>query len=189
MATTVRTTGRHRGIWVGVVAFVVAGLLVVTLAGRYDVHRVASDSMVPSFESGDLLLVDTQAFEGSRPLHGDVVVFTDPGGWAGGDPTLDGAAGELFAKRVIGVGGDEVYCCDAARRLLVNGEIVDEHYLPPDAGQGPRSMAHIPDGRLWVLGDNRQRSIDSRHRLGTPSLGYVPETDVVGRVVLTIPFP
>jgi signal peptidase I len=189
MSPPVRTD-RRRGTWVAVVALAIAVSLVVGLTGRYDLHRVGSASMAPTIGTGDLIVVDTQAYDRSRPRHGELIVFADPGGWAGSDPTLDGTVGELFVKRVIGVGGDEVYCCDADQRLLVNGEIVDEHYLPADAaGQGLRSIAHVPDGRMWVLGDDRMRSIDSRHRLGTPSLGYVAETDVVGRVVGTVPLP
>jgi signal peptidase I len=190
MSATVEAGPRRRlARGVSIAVALCAVLVVVVLGGRYELHRVGSSSMTPTMDPGDLLLVDTRAYDSTPPRGGDLIVFPDPGGWAGTDPSADGSTGDHFVKRVIGVGGDRVECCDADHRLRVNDEVVDEGYLPAGtAGRGPRSIAHVPDGRLWVLGDNRARSLDSRHRMQTPSLGYVPADDVTGRVVLTIPF-
>lgn len=173
-----------------VAAMVVAVVTVLMLAPRYDLQRVQSMSMAPTVEPGDVLLVDTRAYEASGPKRGDVIVFTDPGGWGDPDPMRGEATGQLYVKRVVGVGGDHVYCCGPERRLEVNGQAVDEDYLPDEGrGRGLRFNAVVPAERLWVLGDNRASSIDSRHLLDSASLGYVAESDVVGRVALTVPFP
>lgn len=175
---------------VAVVAGVAIVVVLVVFLLRYDVQRVDSTSMAPTMGAGDLLVVDPRAYDQHPPQRGDVVVFSDPGGWGDPHPLREQTTGELFVKRVVGVGGDWVYCCDAEGRLEVNGEPVDEDYLPADLpGQGLPSNAHIPDGHLWVLGDNRVSSLDSRHLLDSSSLGYVAEEDVTGRVVVTIPFP
>ena len=169
-----------------------AALLVASmfyLGVRYDLQRVESSSMAPTMTSGDLILVDRSAYDNAPIERGDMVVFADPGGWAGNDPLRMNASNELFVKRVIGIGGDHVSCCDADQNLTVNGDVVDEAYLPqPVTRQGLGTNANVPEERLWVMGDNRSSSIDSRHLLSSSSLGYVSEENVIGRVVLTIPF-
>jgi signal peptidase I len=110
-----------------------------------------------------------------------IVVFEDPGGWLGyGDD-----AGQDLVKRVIGLPGDHVSCCDADGHVLVNGRPLDEPYLTLADG-GPRASATdfdvtVPEGALWVLGDNRDRSADSRAHQTGPYAGFVPVDDVIGR--------
>lgn len=142
---------------------------------------IPSGSMEQTLMIGDRILVNELAPR-VLPLHrGDVVVFEDPGGWLG----YGNAAGQDLVKRVVGLPGDHVSCCDVDGHVLVNGEPLDEPYLTLVDG-GPRASATdfdvtVPDGALWVLGDNRDRSADSRaHRTG-PYEGFVPVDDVIGR--------
>lgn len=155
---------------------------------------IPSSSMVPALAKGDRILVQKWTYRGSEPERGDVVVFRDPGGWLGDldDPSAFqrglravGLApqGGYLVKRVVGVAGDEVRCCDAGGRTLVNGHPVDEPYLA-DAGAnaGRAFQATVPRGMLWVEGDNRGGSRDSRVMQDEPGGGFVPTESVVGRV-------
>ncbi|NUS11053.1 MAG: signal peptidase I [Streptomyces sp.] len=164
---------------------------------------IPSGSMEQTIKIGDRVLVDKLTpWFGSQPHRGDVVVFKDPGGWLQGEPApkpdpvvvkqvkevftfigLLPASGEQdLIKRVIAVGGDTVQCCDAQGRLLVNGTPLDEPYLYP--GNPPSLMTFketVPKGRLWVMGDHRSDSADSRYHLRDPGDGTIPESLVVGR--------
>ncbi len=156
---------------VGIPLLVVAALLV---AGRLFVAQpyvIPSDSMEPTLQTGDQILVET--LDPSHVDRGDLVVF-DARAFGG-----DGA----YVKRVIGVGGDEVACCGQDGRLTLNGTPVDEPYLMP--GDAPSALhfdVRVPDGRLWVMGDHRSDSGDSRAHLGDPGGGMVSVDDVIGRV-------
>jgi signal peptidase I len=135
---------------------------------------------------------------GGAPERGDIVVFADPGGWlepsasaAPGNPLAKGLelvglypTGGHLVKRVIGVGGDVVKCCDGQGRILVNGVPLNEKsYLP--AGEKPSMIdfeVEVKPGYVWVQGDNRSNSADSRVHLGDPGGGQVPTGDLVGKV-------
>jgi signal peptidase I len=173
---------------------------------------IPSTSMENTLLVGDRVLV-SKLTPGVFQLHrGDVVVFKDPGGWltaeesvpaeqAGGvGGTLRNAlsfvgllpqdAGEHLIKRVVGVGGDHVQCCDAQGLVQVNGVAVDETpYLMPGAAPSDKQFdVTVPYGYLWVMGDNRPVSADSRlHR--ALNNGMVPVHDVVGKAfVIVWPF-
>lgn len=143
----------------------------------YRPYSVPTTSMVPTVQPGDRLLA--QKVSGSDVRRGDVVVFRDPL-W-GNQPLV---------KRVVAVGGDTVACCDAQGRLTVNGTPIDETYLnggaPSAAGGNKASMEQfstkVPAGSLFLLGDNRAISEDSRIHLEDAEGGAVPASDVRARV-------
>jgi signal peptidase I len=149
----------------------------------------------------DRILVEKPSYWRGGPERGDIVVFKDPGGWLGPDegPSPSGLTKvlELFGlyptgghlvKRVIGVGGDHVVCCDAQGRITVNGTpLNEEDYLA--AGEKPSLIKFdktVPEGYLWVQGDNRSHSADSRVHMGDPGGGFVPEDNVVGKVFAVV---
>jgi signal peptidase I len=135
---------------------------------------IPSGSMENGLRIGDRVLVNKLAYRfGAEPRRGDVVVFDGTGYFGKGD----------YIKRVVGVGGDQVVCCDKKGRIEVNGRSVDEStFLYP--GDGPSTVPFkvvVPDGTLFVLGDHRSDSSDSRDHLGSPGGGMIPVSDVVGR--------
>ena len=171
--------GRRRPPRVGGAAVCVVVLLLGALAVRHFVAQpfvVPSSSMNPILREGDVVLADRSGR--GQAVRGQVVVF-DGSGYFG--PTDGGGA--FWVKRVIAVGGDRVSCCDADGALLVNGESLAEPYLAP--GIAPSEVEfdlEVPAGRMFVLGDNRGDSTDSRFLLGAPGGGMIPVERVVGPV-------
>jgi signal peptidase I len=161
-------------------------------------YVVPTASMEPTVRPGDRVLVSRLAYRIGDLQRGDVIVFNGAGVFEPDLPASSGiaAAGRAVAsafslpigsrdylKRVIGLPGDRVVCCDAQGRTSVNGEPLTETYLNRDGD--PDSVRYdvvVPPGRLWVLGDNRGDSADSRSHLGDPGGGTVPVGRVVGRV-------
>ncbi|MGW3246006.1 signal peptidase I [Streptomyces sp. NPDC001070] len=143
---------------------------------------IPSGSMENTLRAGDRVLVNKLAYRfGSAPARGDIVVFDGKGSF------VQGSGGTDYVKRVIGVGGDRVTCCDRRGRITVNGRPIDENYLYP--GDTPSRVAfdiEVPKGRLWVMGDHRADSRDSRDHLGDPGGGTVPVEKVIGRAEATI---
>jgi len=166
---------------------------------------IPSGSMQNTLAIGDRVLVNrASVWLGGQPQRGQVVVFQDPGGWLGPAETTSSSNwlskaltfvgvlpqdnGDLI-KRVIGVGGDHVVCCNAQGQITVNGVALDEKYLFPgdSAGSGPDGTFDItvPQGRLWVMGDHRGVSDDSRVHQDLNG-GTIPVSAVVGRAEVVI---
>ncbi|AVH56244.1 MULTISPECIES: signal peptidase I [Streptomyces] len=136
--------------------------------------QIPSGSMEPGLRIGDRVLVNKLAYRfGAEPQRGDVVVFDGTGYFGNAD----------YIKRVVGAGGDHVVCCDKDGRLEVNGRSVDESTFlyPGDSPSDAPFDVVVPDGTLFVLGDHRSASRDSRDHLGSPGGGMVPVADVIGR--------
>jgi signal peptidase I len=146
---------------------------------------IPSESMEHTLNINDRVLVNKLVYDFRSPHRGEVVVFKAPQSWRS-DPTE-----EDFIKRVIGVGGDKVVCCDAEHRIVVNGHPLDEPYLNHDATSDGGSASPnefsvtVPKGRLWVMGDNRTHSGDSRQQYQEtnrdPVAATIPDDAVVGR--------
>lgn len=140
----------------------------------YQPYTVPSDSMTPTIAVGSRVLAER--IDGDEVRRGDVVVFTD---------ALWGSS--PMVKRVVAVGGDTVACCDRDGRLTVNGEAVDEPYLRPGPGgevvaSGQEFSVTVPEGNLFLLGDDRYTSLDSRSHMEEAGQGSVPRSSVVARV-------
>ncbi|MEU8776433.1 signal peptidase I [Streptomyces sp. NPDC048606] len=143
----------------------------------YQPYTVPTDSMAPTVNPGDRVLA--QRIEGSEVRRGDVVVFTDAA-WSA----------TPMVKRVVAVGGDRVGCCGPNGRLTVNGTEIDEPYIAPadtttpgrTAASGTVFEVTVPEGNLFLLGDRRGNSLDSRSHLQEAGQGTVPRSAVDARV-------
>jgi len=157
---------------------------------------IPSESMEPTMLVDDKILVQKVSYWTGGVSRGDIVVFDDPGGWLSPDDSQKATnflqrgleviglfpTGGHLIKRVIGVGGDTVACCDEQGRLTVNGKPIDEPYvLDPSVTADRTFEVEVPDGYLWVMGDNRGNSADSRSHLGDPGGGFISEDTVVGK--------
>jgi len=178
----------------------IALLLAVAIKALFlQAFYIPSGSMEDTLVFNDRILVQKLSYwGGGTPQRGDVVVFADPGSWLGPQDSAQATSpvakglevfglyptGGHLVKRVIGVGGDTVECCDRRGRVTVNGDPLEEgSYLAP--GQQPSLIqfkTEVLPGHLWVMGDNRSNSADSRVHLGDPGGGQVPVEDVVGKV-------
>jgi signal peptidase I len=160
--------------------------------------------MEPTIRPGDRILVNKTV--GADDLRrGDVVVFDGTRSFAVADRSPEQASGLIgralggaaslfgvdlgeqdFVKRIVGLPGDRVVCCDPEGRLTVNGTPVQEDYLPEGTRPSDTTFdVTVPAGRLWLMGDNRSNSADSRAHLGDPGGGMVRTSDVVGRASAT----
>jgi signal peptidase I len=171
------------------VAVVVA---VVVRAFVLQTFYIPSPSMEHTLNINDRVLVNKLVYDFRDPHRGEIVVFEAPMDWRTDPSERD------FIKRVIGVGGDHVKCCDDDGHLQVNGVSLDEPYLYTDDPEDPGPASDdtfditVPKGRLWVMGDHREMSGDSREqfqRTGDTTRSTIPVGSVVGRAfVLFWPF-
>jgi len=186
--------------WQEILLLVVLAVVVSAVLKTFVVQMfyVPSGSMRPLFVRNDHILVQKVSYWTGSVHRGDVVVFDDPGGrWLAAEGTpqlspLESAlatlglypTGDHLVKRVIGVGGDHVKCCDAQGRITVNGvPLHEKSYLIHGARPSTQRFdVVVPPGRLWVMGDNRPDSEDSRYHQELPGHGTVPVSDVVGKV-------
>ncbi|MFE7560430.1 signal peptidase I [Kitasatospora sp. NPDC057500] len=142
------------------------------IAATYRPYGVPTASMAPTVQAGDTVLA--RRTDGADVRRGDVVVFRDQA-WGG----------RLMVKRVVAVGGDTVAVGTGDQRLTVNGRPVDEPYLQAQGAQGAAFSVEVPPGRLFLLGDNRLGSLDSRVHLEVDG-GTVPAAEVEARVEATV---
>lgn len=201
-----------------VLVILLAALLISFLLKTFLVRSfyIPSGSMMNTLQIDDRIVVDELAPKVTPLKRGDVIVFTDPGGWlpvtpagtaSSGDPLRDGAswlmtqvglgAGDSddhLVKRVIGLPGDTVSCCTADGQTKVNGVALDEPYVRDPATTTETENSDkafsitVPAGSVWVEGDNRGNSDDSRFHQDLPSGGFVPLSEVVGKAfVITWP--
>jgi signal peptidase I len=191
---------------------VITALIISVLIKTFLVQAfyIPSGSMENTLLVNDRVLVNKLADKPDEIHRGDVIVFRDPGGWLGSsqDTGRGGVFGGLrkalvfvglapavgeedLIKRVIAVGGDTVQCCTSGH-MTVNGVPLDEPYLyPSDLGapsQTDFGPIKVPSGKLWVMGDHRSVSEDSRAHRTQPGQGFVPVSDVIGRA-FTIVWP
>ena len=189
---------RRVPVWLETVILLAVALAVSVLVKTYLVQMffVPSASMEPLFVNDDRILVEKVTYWDGGPERGDVVVFSDPGGWLDSSATveLNGVQevlsrvglypeGGHLVKRVIAIGGDRVKCCDKKGRITVNGVPLEEEgfILEGHPPSDDKFTVEVPEGRLWVMGDNRANSEDSRFHRDLEG-GTVPESAVVGKV-------
>lgn len=205
-AVPVEPKRRGRPWWQELIILTVCALLAVWLVTTFVARSfsIPSGSMEDTLQVGDRVLVERITPRFGTIERGDIIVFDGTDSFS---PEIDatrsgnaltralapltnllgvGPASETdFIKRVIAVGGDRVTCCDDQGRVSVNGHPLDEPYVRP--GDVPSEVEFdvvVPQGRLWVMGDHRSASADSRAHLGDPGGGTVSEDRVIGRAFL-----
>ena len=212
-----RASHKRRG-WLTFLRDVVVIILVAVLVSFLVKTFVVRSFYIPSGSMENTLLINDRIFVDELTPRfgaydrGDIVVFRDPGGWLppstlpARPPVVEAIDWALsligltapdsddhLVKRIIGLPGDHVVCCNPIGQITVNDIAIDETSytkLPEGspASQDPFDVT-VPDDRLWVLGDNRDRSKDSRYNQDQPGKGFVPIENVVGRAfVITWPF-
>jgi signal peptidase I len=200
------------GIWRflrDVLIILVAAVLISFLIKTFLIRSfyIPSESMEETLHVNDRIIVNELVPDLTPIERGDVVVFKDPGGWLQNVPVpqQNPVAGffewllsfvgltapdsnDHLIKRVIGLPGDTVACCNEFGQMTVNGVPLEERYvkLPPNvtAVAGDDFEVTVPEDSLWVMGDNRYNSQDSRYNRDKPGDGFVPFENVVGRAIL-----
>lgn len=196
-------------------AIIVVSALVISFVIKTFLFRsfyIPSASMENTLLVNDRIIVNELVPDLVPLQHGDVVVFSDPGGWLSAsnlaEPDLfTQAIDTIFAvvglggsdsedhlvKRLIGLPGDHVTCCTPQGHIEVNDVVVNEPYIKvpseESAASGVEFDIVVPEDSLWVMGDNRYNSADSRYNQDQPGKGFVPIDKVVGRAfVVSWPF-
>lgn len=205
-----------RNVWGGIKEIIIIAVMALVLSfvvktWLIQAFYIPSGSMENTLRIDDRVIVSKLTPGPIDLSRGDIVVFQDPGGWLSGlpsssasEPGLRGTvhrglqfvgllpddSDDHLIKRVIGLPGDHVVCCGKDGNLTVNGVAITENYIKPgDTPSGGRQPFDIvvPAGRVWVMGDHRSDSSDSRfHDNGTGATGSVPIDDITGRAVVIV---
>ncbi|WP_051298368.1 signal peptidase I [Arthrobacter castelli] len=192
--------------WLREIVVIIAIALVLSFLIKTFLFRaffIPSGSMEDTLRIDDRIFVNLLAQETGKIERGDIVVFKDNMGWLPETPAqaeggtnwlnefltfvglLPDNSEQHLVKRVIGIGGDHVVCCDAQGRISVNGEPIEEPYLYP--GATPSEMPFnvmVPEGKIWVMGDHRNASADSREHQRAEGTGFVDLDSVLGEAVV-----
>jgi signal peptidase I len=197
------TEKRQLPVWQESILLVVTAMVmaVVVKAFFLQAFYIPSESMEPTMLVDDKILVEKVSYWAGKPDRGDIVVFDDPGGWLNAAESRKASnpvqralevvglfpTGGHLIKRVVGVGGDTVKCCSATGHITVNGTPLEEPYLQdPSANANQTFDVVVPKHHLWVMGDNRGNSADSRMHMGDPGGGFIDENEVVGKAWLRV---
>jgi signal peptidase I len=180
-------------------------LALVIKAFAIQAFYIPSASMENTLEIGDRVLINKVVYH-LRPIHrGDVIVFDGSGSWDFDNPPassnifskaideLEGLVGishdsSIYIKRVIGLPGDHVACCNTEGQVTVNRVPLSEgsYLYPGNVPSTQKFSITVPAGHLWVMGDHRLVSYDSRGHMGDPGGGSIPESGVLGRAFVII---
>ena len=197
----------RRSFWRELPVLVIVALVLALIIKSFAIQAffIPSGSMQNTLEIGDRVLVNKVVYH-LRPIHrGDIIVFDGTGSWDFDSPPassnifskaideLEGLVGisqdpNIYIKRVIGLPGDHVVCCNAKGQITVNGVALSEssYLYPGNAPSTQKFSITVPPGRLWVMGDHRAVSYDSRGHMGDPGGGTIPESGVLGRAFVII---
>ncbi|MGW6534871.1 signal peptidase I [Streptomyces sp. NPDC055051] len=195
---------KQRSFWKELPLLIGIALILALLIKTFLVQAfsIPSESMMNTLKKGDRVLVDKLTpWFGSEPERGEVVVFHDPGGWLETAETpkpnaiqkflsfiglMPSAEEKDLIKRVIAIGGDTVSCKEGGKVVLNGKELDESAYLYPGSMPCQDSFGPIkvPQDRIWVMGDNRQNSLDSRFHQELPGGGTIADDQVVGRAVV-----
>ncbi|WP_298180333.1 signal peptidase I [Saccharomonospora sp.] len=206
---------KQRSFWKELPILIVVALVLAFFIQQFvaRVYMIPSGSMQQTLHgcpgcTPDRILVDKVTYHFTDPAPGDVVVFRGPGPWVEDDPPTNSSDNPIagffqnigsafglappderdFVKRIIATGGQTVECCDEENRVMVDGEPLHEPYI---YWQGEREQPEfgpvtVPEGTLWVMGDNRNNSADSRYQGGGGERGVVPEENIIGKARLIV---
>ena len=197
---------KSRNFWREILVLVAVALVlaIVIKTFVFQAFFIPSGSMEDTLDIGDRVLINKVVYH-MRPIHrGDIVVFDGNGSWDFDPPAssnifgkavneLEGLIGvsqdpSIYIKRVIGLPGDHVVCCTAKGQVTVNGVPLSEssYLYPGNVPSTQRFNITVPAGRLWVMGDHRLISYDSRGHMGDPGGGTIPESAVLGRAFVIV---
>ncbi|GGK28051.1 hypothetical protein GCM10010124_20820 [Pilimelia terevasa] len=188
-----QTDKRRTSFWREMPILLVVAVLVAFVVRAFVLQTfyIPSQSMEHTLDLNDRVLVNKLVYDFRDPARGEVIVFKAPTEWR------TGAESDDFIKRVIGLPGDHIKCCDTQQRLMINGVSITEPYLYSEGGVSDPPADRVfevtvPADRLWVMGDHRSQSGDSLEHWGRSAdikVATVPTDSVVGRAfVLFWPF-